>query len=204
MEIQFDDIAGSERRLRQVSQEEFVDDTCPRHANGTLLLCGRTCDDDHTAHHALLSHWDLWAIVEAACRLAFRTLLKLIRGKVQTRLDQRVIEDAVLFVTSHKSKASQVHQHSSRPILAIEPEQRVRRFELICGEIATNGREPLVQFFPIPSVPSVPKRAEPLEAVRLTDRGAGTNYLPALASSVSRSAQLIQPAKGWGQLIGLR
>jgi len=37
MEIQLDDIAGGEGMLRQLRQEEFVDDACTRDPNGTLL-----------------------------------------------------------------------------------------------------------------------------------------------------------------------
>ena len=43
-----------------------------------------------------------------------------------------------------------------------------------------------------------------MEAVGLTDDGARPYHLAALASGVARSTHVIQPAKGRGQLVGLR
>ena len=38
MQIQFDDIGGGEGLLRQIGEEEFVDDARTRDANGTFLV----------------------------------------------------------------------------------------------------------------------------------------------------------------------
>ena len=81
--------------------------------------------------HALGSHRHSGAVVEAAHHLAFRTLLELIGGQVQTRLDERMIEHGVLFATGHKGEASQIGKHSPRAILAIEPEQGRALRELV-------------------------------------------------------------------------
>jgi len=78
MQIQFDDIGGSECLLGQVGEEEFVDDARPRHANGTLLFASGMRCHDHAAQHALGPHGYLCAVVEATDHLTFRALLELI------------------------------------------------------------------------------------------------------------------------------
>jgi hypothetical protein len=161
MQVQLDDIGGSEGVLRQIREEEFVDDARTRDANRALLFTSWMGCHDHTARHALGSHRHLRAVVEAADHLTFRTLLELIRRQVQTRLDQRMIECAVLFATGHKGKASQISEHGSGAILAVKPEQRALRGELIRREILTNGGESLSQLLSVASIAFVPKTAEP-------------------------------------------
>ena len=78
---------------------------------------------DHAAQHTLGPHGYLWAIVEAANHLAFWTLLKLIGGQMQTRLDERMIEHAVLFATGHERESSQIGEHGPGAILSVEPEK---------------------------------------------------------------------------------
>jgi hypothetical protein len=121
MEIQFDDIGGGKRLLRQIGEEEFVDEARTRNANRTLLLANGMGRYHHAARHTERSHRYLRTIVEAAHDLTFRTLLELIRGQVQTRLDERMIEHRVLFAARYKGETSQVCQHGPRAILAIEP-----------------------------------------------------------------------------------
>ena len=88
MQVQLDDIAGGKRLLWQGGEEEFVDDACARNPNGTFLFARRMrCDDDATMY-ALRAYRDLRAVIETADHLAFWALLELIRGEVQTRLDQ--------------------------------------------------------------------------------------------------------------------
>lgn len=115
----------------------------------------------------------------------------MIGGEVETCLDQWVIEHAVLLATRHKGKPGQIHKHGSGPILAVESEQRALRWELIRGEIATNGCQSLAQFLPVASVPPVAKRAEPLVTVGLTDRCTRSDHLPPLAPPVTGSTDLI-------------
>jgi hypothetical protein len=43
---------------------------------------------------------------------------------VQTGLNQRVIEQAIVFAPSHKRKTGEIGEHGSIAILSIEPEQR--------------------------------------------------------------------------------
>ena len=186
MQIQFDDIGGGECLLWQVGEEEFVDDACTRDAHRTLLLAGWMGGHHHAARHALRPHWHFWAVVEAAHDLTFRTLLELIGGQVQTRLDERMIEHGVLFAAGHKGEASQIGEHGPGAILSIEPQQGAFLRELVRREVARDGREALTQFLPVATVASVAKRAEPVVAVGLTDDGARPDHLSALAPGVAR------------------
>jgi hypothetical protein len=127
-----------------------------------------------------------------------------IRGQVQACLNERMIKRAVLLATGHEGEASQVSQHGSGPILPVESKQAVRLWELVCSQVPTNSRETPAQFLPVAPVAFVPKTAEPLKAVSLADDGSRPYHLPTLASHVARGADLIQSAKGWGQIVSLR
>jgi hypothetical protein len=189
--------------LRQGGEEELVDDACTRDANRALLVGGWMSGHHHAAQHALGPHRHVWAVVEAAHDLAFWTLLELIGRQVQTRLDQRMIEYRVLFATRHEGETGQISEHGSRPILSIESQQGACLWKLVRREVTRDGRERLAQFLPVAAVAAVAKRAEPLVAMGLTNDGAGAHHLSALAPFVARSTDVIQPAKGWGQLFGL-
>src|SRR5260221_4659850 len=71
MQIQFDDIGGGECLLRQVGEEEFVDDTSTRDANRTLLFRGGVGGPDHPGRRPPPAYSGLWAVVEDAKALAF-------------------------------------------------------------------------------------------------------------------------------------
>ena len=114
MQIHLDHIAGGEGVLRQVGEEEFVDDACARDPNGALLFPGWMGGHDHAAQHALGSHRHLWAVVEAAHHLAFWALLELIRGQVQTRLNQRMIERRCSLSRASQTR-SQPHRRAPPP-----------------------------------------------------------------------------------------
>jgi hypothetical protein len=73
----------------------------------------------------------------------------------------------------------------------------------MCREVPCDRCKTLAQFHAIAPVASVPKTAEPLETMGLTDDRAGPHHLPAFAPGVARSTDLIQPAKGWRQVFGL-
>ena len=118
---QFDDIRGGECLLRQVGKEELVDDARTYQANGTLLFARRMRCQHYATQNALSSHRHLRTVVETAHHLTFRALLELIWWKVQARLDQRMIEDGVVFAAGHKSEGGQIRKHSSGSILAVEP-----------------------------------------------------------------------------------
>ena len=149
------------RGSRQIGEEEFVDHARTRDANGALLFASWMCRHHHSARHALGSHLHRLAVVEAAHHLAFRALLELIGGQVQTRLDERMIEHGVLFAARNIGEASQVSQHGPGAILSIEPEEGEPLWELVRREGARDRREGLAQFRSVATVAPVAKRAEP-------------------------------------------
>jgi hypothetical protein len=115
---------------------------------------------------------------------------------MQTCLNERMIEHAVVFATGHKGEACQIGEHGPGAILAVESEQGALWHELVRPQVPTNGREALAQFRPVAPVAAIAKRAEPLEAVGLADHGPRAHHLPALAPRVAWSTDIIQPAKG--------
>src|SRR5450755_384370 len=117
---------------------------------------------DHTIGDTLGPYRYFRTIVQATHYLTLWTLLDLIRGKVQTRLDKRVIENAVVFATRHKSKANQVGEDCPGAILAVEPQQGKLLWEMIRCEIALNRREALAEFYSIAPVTPIAKTAQPV------------------------------------------
>jgi hypothetical protein len=69
MQIQLDDIGSGEGLLRQVGEEEFVNDACTCDTNRTFLFAGWMGGHHHAAGRVLGSHWDLRAVVDAAYHL---------------------------------------------------------------------------------------------------------------------------------------
>lgn len=63
-----------------------------------------------------------WTIVEATRCLAFGTLLDLIGGPVQSRLNQRMIEQVRAFAAHDTREASHIGEHRSIAIVSVEPE----------------------------------------------------------------------------------
>jgi hypothetical protein len=70
MQIQFDDIRGGEGLLRQLREEEFVDDAFACDAHRTLLVPSGMGGHHHAAREALGVDWHVWTIGEAADDLA--------------------------------------------------------------------------------------------------------------------------------------
>ena len=167
MQIQLDHIAGSERLLREVREEQFVDDAFPRDTYRALLLGGWMGGHDHAAQHTVGSDRDIGTIVEGAYHLAFRALLELIGRQVQTRLNEWMIEDRVLLATGHKGEARHLGERGPCAILAVEPEQRAPWFKLRRGERARDRCQSLAQFLAVMAIASVSETAELLIAMRL-------------------------------------
>src|SRR5512135_1569800 len=136
MQIQFDDIGGAERLLRQIGEEEFVDDARTRETNPALLFAGWMGRHYHTARHTKRSHRHSRTVEEAAHQLAFRTMLELTWGQVQTRLDERMIQHRILFAAHHEREASQICKHGPGAILPIQPQQGALLRELMRSEVA--------------------------------------------------------------------
>jgi hypothetical protein len=62
MQIQFDDIGSSERLLRQIGEEEFVDDARTRDANPALLFASWMGRYYHAAKRALEPYRVYWLL----------------------------------------------------------------------------------------------------------------------------------------------
>ncbi len=114
-----------------------------------------------------------------------------------------MIKRGVLLAASHKREIGQIGEDGPGAILSIEPEQGARLWKLVGREIPTNGRKRLSQFLPVLSIVAVSKTAEPVVTVGLTDDRARPYHLPTLAAPVARRTDLIQPAKGWRQVVAL-
>jgi hypothetical protein len=67
----------------------------------------------------------------------------LIRRKLQARLDEGMIEDAVLFTPRHKREANQIREDGPCAILPIEPQQSALFRELIRREVTRDRRKRL-------------------------------------------------------------
>ncbi len=102
-----------------------------------------------------------------------------------------------------KAKPARSESTAPVPYWPSSREPRALFRELVRRKVATNGHESPAQFRLVASVASIAKRAEPLESVGLADDGARPYDLSPLASCVPRGTDLIQPAKGWGQVFGL-
>ncbi len=160
VEVHLDDIRGGERLLWQRGEEQFLDDPRTRDANWTLLVADGMGRHHHAARFAFGPHRHLGAVVEATHDRAFRALLELIGGQVQTCLDERVIEYRVLFATGDKGEAGQIGEYGPSAILPVEPEQGTRLWDLVRREVARDRRKSLAQFRSVVSVASVAKTAE--------------------------------------------
>src|SRR5260370_472091 len=117
-----------------------------------------------TAHS---SQWDLWAVVETARHLTFGTQLELIRWQVQACLNERMIKQVIVFATGDKGEPGHIGEHGPVAILSVETQQRTFLRQGVGRQIPTNGGESLTQFLPIPPVPAIAKRAQPLITVCL-------------------------------------
>src|SRR5712691_5383592 len=200
MQIQLDHIAGRERLLREPGQEEFIDNAFPRFAHPAFrLACWMSCHH-HAARAALWSYWNFGAVVESACDLTFWTTLVLIRGEMQPRLHERVIEHGVIFAAHHKRIASKGSDNNTRPILPIQSQESALWGELVRHQVASNGGHCLAQLLAVLSIAPIAPTAEPLGTVSLRDDRAGTHHFSSLASRVPSSTQFLQPTRSGRQV----
>jgi hypothetical protein len=86
MQIERDDIGGSERLLRQVREEQLGDDALAGEADATLLLGSRMGRHYDAKAEPCWSRRHVRAVVERAHQLTFRACELLIGGKVQASL----------------------------------------------------------------------------------------------------------------------
>jgi hypothetical protein len=118
MQVEFDHISSSEGLLRQVREEEFIDDAWARDAHATLLVAGWVGCHYHATPYTRRSHWHVWAVGETAPCLTFWALLELIGWEMQARLNLRMIKGGVLFAARHKSEPGQVREDRASAVLA--------------------------------------------------------------------------------------
>ncbi len=88
-------------------------------------------------------------------------LLELIGRQRQTCLDERMIEQGVLFAARDKGKVGQVREYGSGAILPVKPQQNVFLWEVMCCEVVINDLERLSQFLPVATIAPVAKTPEP-------------------------------------------
>ena len=122
---------------------------------------------------------------------------------MQTRLNQRMIEQVIVFAARHKREASHISEHGPVAILPVKAQQGAFLRQGVDSQIPTNRGEPLAQFFPIAPVPTVAETAEPLIPVRLRHCCACPDNLSAFASPVARSTDLIQSTKRRREVVSL-
>jgi hypothetical protein len=124
MQIQFNDIADREGVLGQIREEQLVDHAFSCDANRTLLFRSLMRGHNDAIELAIGPDRDLWTVVEAAHHLTFGSLLHLIGGQVQACLNERMVEQAIVFPAGDKREASHIGEDRSIAILPIEPHQR--------------------------------------------------------------------------------
>ena len=86
MQIERDDIGGSERLLRQVREEQLVDDALSGEADATLLLGSWMGRHYNAKAEPCWSHRHVRAVVERAHQPTFRVCELLIGGKLEASL----------------------------------------------------------------------------------------------------------------------
>ena len=123
MEIQLHHIRSREALLGQAGKEEFKDDAFPCDANRALLFGSLMGCHHHTARDAFWSHWHIRAVIEATYQRAFGAVQQVVGGQMQTGLNQRMIEERVVFASHHEEETSQICNHCPRAILSIKTQQ---------------------------------------------------------------------------------
>src|SRR5450631_4148948 len=204
MQIQLHHVRSGEPLLRQAGKEEFIDNPFPRDANRTLLVPGGMGCDNNAAMDTFWSYGHIRAIVETTHDQTFWAVLQLVGGEVQTGLNERMIEDGVIFATHHKGKICQVCNDRPSAILSIDAQHSLRLPEVVCSQVAINGRERLAQFHSVVSIAWGAKRAEQVRTVSLTDNRPRPHDFSSLASGVARSTEVIQSSKGRWEFLCLR
>ena len=121
MQIQGHDITRRERVLRQLRQEEFIDDASTGNADPALRRPGGMGRDHHSAPESRRPDGYIRAVVKGAYHLAFRSAELLVWGEVQAGLDLGSVKELVVLASHHIREASQVSYDGSRAILPIQP-----------------------------------------------------------------------------------
>ncbi len=199
MQVERHHIRGGEGVLRQIGQQEFIDNSVTGEPDLALLLFpgwGWMSGHDDTNERSSLGQALVWAVVERVADSTFCTKEVLIGRQVQARLDVGAIEDAVVFAASDIREI--VHIADDRPgaILAIEAQQCSLGGKVVGLEVRLDGRLCSAQFLAILSIARVAKAGHPLMGMHLQDRRARANDFPSLASGVARRAEGTQTPLG--------
>jgi hypothetical protein len=123
MQIQRHDIGSGEGSLRELRQEQLVDQADAFNADTRLLLRGRMGRHHDTAALPARAHSHIRAIIEGAHQATFRARELLIGGQVQARLDERLVKHLIVFATHHIAEACQIGKDGSGAILPIHTEE---------------------------------------------------------------------------------
>jgi len=105
MQIQGHHIRRRKGSLRQLGQEQFVDDPITFDAHpGLFRPCRMGCYHQATAL-AAWTHYHLWAVIEGALESALRAAELLIWGKREPKLDLGSRKQLVIFATHDEGQA---------------------------------------------------------------------------------------------------
>jgi hypothetical protein len=121
MEIQSDNIGGSEPLLRERGEKEFVNHAFSGLADAALLRASRVGGYYHATMAALWSYRDVGAVVERSHERAFRATEVGIGRQVEPRLHGRVIQYRVVFASHHEEEAFQICDDGPSAIEAVQP-----------------------------------------------------------------------------------
>jgi hypothetical protein len=162
MQIQGHDITCGERVLRQIGQEQFIDDARAGHADPTLRFCGWMCGDHDSAGFLRRAESQVRTVVEGTADPAFWMLEVLIWRKFQASLDLGPLQDLIVFAPHDIPQSCQVNEDGSCPVLPIQAQEGTR-FGVVVGlKIALDGCHCPTQFCPVLAIARISKSAEPL------------------------------------------
>jgi hypothetical protein len=160
MQIERADIGSSERFLRQVREEQLVDDALSGEADATLLLGSRMGRHDDVEAEPCWSHRHVRAVVERAHQPTFWVGELLIRGKLEASLHLGSLKYPIVFAPHDEREADQGSYDSSCAILPIQPQQGTFLCELVRLHIAPYRSHGAAQFHPVLAIARVAERAE--------------------------------------------
>ena len=105
MQIQRDDVTGSEPALGELRHEQFVDHTRTGDPDPTFGSPGRMGRHDEPTPHALRPQRQVRTVVERARHPAFWVGQALIGRQFQASLDLGSLQDLRVFATHHKRQS---------------------------------------------------------------------------------------------------
>ncbi len=189
MQIQRHHIDSRKGPLRQISQEEFIDDAGAGHTDPTLRLFGRMGRDHDPAGFLRRAESQVRAVVEGAADPAFGMREVLVFWQVQTSLHVRSLQDLIVFATHNIGQSCQVGEDGSRAILPIQAQQGMLFGVVVRLEVALDGRYCPTQLGPVLPVARVSKSGNPLMSMSLQDGGTRSHNFPPFASGVAGGTQ---------------